>query len=80
MAGKTLGTDVGRGKCTLADDSPGAQDRVRQQITSLCRSALDCLRAWPGARRGLADFYALDLQPVFARYGNGLNECLSEVR
>ena len=65
--GKTLGTDVARRKSTLAQgfrEDPGA---LVTQIRKLCRSALDCVRAWPGARKGLDRFLTDDLQPVFDR-------------
>ncbi len=79
-AGKTLGTDMHRGKFTLAETNGDGPRTVRRHVAELCLSALDCLRAWPPVRQGLLTFLTADLAPVFARYGNGLDECLSEVR
>ncbi len=65
--GKTLGTDVARRKFTLAQsfrEDPGA---LVTQIRKLCLSALACVGAWPGARKGLDRFLSDDLQPVFER-------------
>ncbi len=71
---KTLGTDLKRHKFTLAQLPRKGQSLVKEQITGLCASALDCLAAWPGMRDALVEFLEFDLQPVFGLYGISLDE------
>jgi geranylgeranyl pyrophosphate synthase len=74
VAAKTLGTDAGRCKFTLASATDEAV--VRGHITRLCASALERLDPWPGARSGLERFFTADLRPVFKGFGRGLDQCL----
>lgn len=64
IAGKTLGTDLSRGKFTIPMDNENVTTLVLERIFELSESALDCLNNWPRAREALADFFAIDLQPV----------------
>ncbi len=71
-AGKTLGTDAERGAPTLLNCPDGGEEAAARRIRALCASALAELAPWEGARRSLADFLLLDLQPVFDRCLPGL--------
>lgn len=66
-AGKSLGTDVLRGKPTLLNAMPPGACAVRDRIRELGSSVPEVLNAWPKASRAAADFLVLDLQPVFDR-------------
>lgn len=74
-AGKTLGTDLARGKFTLPQAAARGAASTRRHIVALCGSALDCLAHWPRQREGLAQFIARDLQPVFRRHDPDLDLC-----
>jgi octaprenyl-diphosphate synthase len=76
-AGKTLGTDAGRGKLTLAA-RPAHQGRgtALDCIAERCRAALQQVTAWPEAHEGLVWFLRCDLQPVLRRHGQDLADCV----
>ncbi len=63
--GKTLGTDLLRGKPTLASALGEDADTLRDRIAQWGRSALNLLSPWPSAAQALHQFFAVDLQPVF---------------
>lgn len=65
VAGKTLGTDLSRGKFTIPLDQENVTDFVLERVLKLSESALNCLNNWPSTREALADFFTVDLQPVF---------------
>lgn len=67
VAGKTLGTDLGRGKFTFPREWEITLDVVFERISDLKQSALDCLDSWPQIRETVADFFAVDLTPVLDR-------------
>ncbi|MFC1691900.1 polyprenyl synthetase family protein [Candidatus Latescibacterota bacterium] len=64
--GKTLGSDLRRGKFTLPQSMETPQ-RINKKIVELCISALDCLNEWPRNRKGLKEFIKSDLQWSFDR-------------
>ena len=66
-AAKSLGTDALRGKPTLPASGRCGPGAARDRIRELGSSAPGVLNAWPKAARAVADFLALDLQPVFDR-------------
>ncbi|MHC4718269.1 MAG: polyprenyl synthetase family protein [Planctomycetota bacterium] len=66
-AGKTLGTDRKRSKSTLPQAGTQGSRRTSETIGRLCDSAVEILHPHPEAQRGLADFLASDLQPIFCR-------------
>jgi len=68
VAGKTLGTDLERGKFTLAQAADGRRLAI-EHVGRLCRSASDCLGQWPEVQRALETFIAQELQPVLERSG-----------
>lgn len=63
-AGKTLGTDVKRRKCTLARATDGGQCAARAWISRCCGCALGSLAPWPEVRGAVERFLAWDLEPV----------------
>jgi len=63
--GKTLGTDEGRGKFTLARFSP---ELALEDICSLCRGALECVQGWPKVRARISNFLSCDMGEVFERH------------
>ncbi len=67
VSGKTLGTDLGRGSFTLAQDPADGSRIVREHVARLCRSALSCVAEWPEVKDALAQYLVHDLQPVFDR-------------
>jgi hypothetical protein len=73
QAGKTLGTDLGRLKFTLAQ-LPGRGRRTTGRLVGqLCAGALAQVRAWPWAHEALTEFLRLDVQPVFRACNNSLH-------
>lgn len=64
IAGKTLGTDLDRGKFTISQNLEKAKDLVLRHILEQSESALHCLGKWPHVREAVNDFLASDLQPV----------------
>lgn len=72
-AGKTLGTDRGRRKFTLAQESASGGRAVEKRIGELCRGALGCVEGWPDLCKGMAAFFAHDLQPVFNQFSQNLD-------
>lgn len=66
-AGKTLGTDLGRGKFTVSQNLGEAKDLVLRHILELSGSALHHVDHWPHVREAVNDFLASELQPVFDR-------------
>ena len=67
--GKSLGTDVRRGKFTLPQGSEPDHSTVSQYVTNLWRSSLDVLQAWPDLHRALGQFLVSDLHPALRRAG-----------
>jgi len=63
--GKTLGTDRGRGKFTLARFS---REAVLDDICGLCRGALECVKEWPEVRGRVSGYLSSDLGEVFERH------------
>ena len=63
-AGKTLGTDVMRGKFTLPQIGDAGERAARESIRDLCISAAELLNGYPKAREGLTEFLCHDLQPL----------------
>ncbi len=72
-AGKTLGTDVARLKFTLAQAPEDGRNATREMVAELCAGALQTARPWLGARRALAEFLRLDVQPVLHACDNSLH-------
>ena len=68
VAGKTLGTDLKRGKFTLPHASDDGCRITRDHVGRLCRSSLERLESYPEARGGLRRFLADDLGPVLRRH------------
>jgi len=64
-AGKTLGTDLARGKHTLPQVGVCGQDVARDNIARLCSAALACLDDYPAMRDALAEYLLKDLQAVW---------------
>ncbi len=62
--GKTLGTDVIRGKFTLPRIGNTPEHTTRESIGELCNSAVELLDDYPKAREGLSEFLRYDLQPA----------------
>lgn len=62
--GKTLGTDLIRGKFTLPQIGEAGKRAARESINNLCVSAVELLNDYPKARKGLTEFLRHDLQPV----------------
>lgn len=60
-AGKTLGTDLSRGKYTLPQGGMGI---TREHVADLCLGALEALRAWPELRNCFGEFIVCDIQPL----------------
>ena len=63
-AGKTLGTDLARGKCTLPQITGDGERTATESISELCSSAVELLDDYPKPREGLRDFLLDDFQPV----------------
>lgn len=62
--GKTLGTDLIRGKFTLPQIGDAGERAARKSISELCISAVELLNDYPKTRDGLREFLCQDLQPV----------------
>jgi len=60
-AGKTLGTDVARGKSTLAQSDVAGPDATREHVRGLCDSAQRCLSPFPNLQFQLQQFLRHDL-------------------
>ena len=71
LCGKTLGSDLQRGKFTLPQ-SMGTPQTIYEKISELCISALDTLDEWPEVRNGLKQFIKYDLQSTFDRVDSGI--------
>ncbi len=69
VCGKTLGTDIERGKVTLPCILETPQEII-DKISELCNTASECLEEWPDAVKGLEKFIECDLVPVFNRINN----------
>jgi len=67
-AGKTLGTDLLRGKYTLAQEPGSGTDLALGQMSSLLGSAVECVSAWPLVVRSVRRFVRHDLRPVRDRH------------
>lgn len=61
-AGKTLGTDRLRRKFTLAQTTGDPERLIGGHVKRLCLSAVDRLRPWPGAQRGIRLYLAVDFE------------------
>ncbi len=68
VAGKTLGTDQLRRKYTLPQAKDSGQKITRETIEQLCKSALELLKDYPEAQASLAEFLALDLEPLLNQF------------
>ncbi len=66
-SGKTLGTDIARGKHTLAERDESGFAVTGRHVHRLCRSAMDAMRSWPEVQQAVCAFLAEDLQPVLDR-------------
>ena len=62
--GKTLGTDLSRGKFTLPQIDDVGERTARESISELCISAVGLLDDYPKTQEGLREFLRQDLQPV----------------
>ncbi len=71
-AGKTLGTDLKRGKFTLAHAASDDRGMIYGSILDLCMKALDCVVAWPEIREHMGLFLKLDLLPVLKGMDDGI--------
>jgi len=76
LSGKTLGSDLRRGKYTIAQCFHGNRSEIHEKIANLCVLALDCLTEWPKVRKSIEIFFENDLQPVFERIDTGLKMSL----
>ena len=74
--GKTLGTDSGREKFTIAQGGEEATNVTRDYVRDLCNSALECVSDYPNAHQGIMMFIVHDLKPVMSRYGEQLDPCM----
>ncbi len=63
-AGKTLGTDLIRGKFTLPHIDDAGRRVARESIGELCISAVELLDGYPKAREGVVEFLRHDLCPI----------------
>ena len=72
IIGKTLRSDVRRGKVTMPQLTGNAAGIINSKILELCSSALECVQAWPEAQKGIEEFFKLDLQPAFDRIQSGI--------
>lgn len=70
VAGKTLGTDVARGKFTLAQPEVAGPDTIQEHIRDLCQSAQHSLAPFPTLQSLLQQFLRHDLQPALDRHPN----------
>lgn len=68
VAGKTLGTDMERGKFTLPQAADGKR-LVSDHVRRLCRSAASGLEGWPEVQRALEMFIVQELQALLERSG-----------
>lgn len=66
-AGKTLGTDRAKRKCTLAQLAGHDGGQVAERVRELCRSAVECLVGWPGLAGGMRVFFSEDLESALER-------------
>ncbi len=64
-AGKTLGSDMARGKFTLPYPGASGVDFARNRIPVLCNAALRALSGWPAVCDGAREFLGCDLQRAF---------------
>ncbi len=62
--GKTLGTDMVRGKCTIPQIADAGELSATDSISELCRSAVELLNDYPQPREGLRDYLLHDFQPI----------------
>ena len=72
-AGKTLGTDSTRGKCTFPQILEQGWEGARERVVGLCCSAIDCADAYPDVRTALKRFLLYDLQPVLEKHSKHLH-------
>lgn len=64
QAGKSLGSDMRRKKTTAATASPAGSPAAPEQVSSLCRQALDMLEGWPDVQSGWDSFMHEIINPV----------------
>lgn len=62
--GKTLGTDLIRGKFTLPQIGEAGERVAQESINNLCNSSVELLNDYPKARKGLREFLTHDLYPL----------------
>ncbi len=67
-AGKTLGTDLSRGKYTIPQSEFDGETVTLEYISEFSESALDLLDSWEDVRTAVADFLALDFRSVLERH------------
>lgn len=65
--GKTLGTDMIRGKFTLPQIGDTGKRVAQENISDLCNSATELLSDYPKARKALGEFLQHDLHPVLEK-------------
>ena len=68
ITGKTLGSDLKRGKYTFPQAPEATHEIVCGKITGLCSSALECLNEWPQVQNGLGHFIEYDLKPALGKF------------
>ena len=73
LSGKTLGSDIERGKFTIPQFSVTQCEVIYENISELCLSALNCLNEWPQFQKRLEKFFENDLQPYFDKIDIGIN-------
>jgi len=64
VVGKTLGTDLIRGKFTLPQVDETGERITQESISDLCNSAVELLDDYSEARKGLVEFLHHDLSPL----------------
>jgi geranylgeranyl pyrophosphate synthase len=67
LAGKTLGTDAGRGKLTLPQQPRAGVGVTVKQIQAIAWRARELLVPWPSARSALDEYLVTGVQSVFGR-------------
>ncbi len=65
--GKTLGTDMIRGKFTLPQIGDTGKRVAQENIGDLCNSGTELLSDYPKARKALGEFLQHDLHPVLEK-------------
>lgn len=73
ISGKTLKSDVRRGKITLPQLTDVPLSMTHTKISELCLSALECVQEWPYVQKGIETFFERDIQPAFDRIQSGIH-------